>query len=370
MPWHSVERRRTLGVKGPAHFIMAGGHTGGHITPALAVARILREHGHTPVFIGTRRGLEAKLVPAAGFPIEWIEVGGLKGTGIPARVRSLQQLPIAIRRSLAYFEKYRPSAVFSMGGFVAGPVVLAAIVRRLPLVVMEPNAMPGVANRYIGRFVARALLSFPEAARYFPKDRTELSGMPVRREFFTQAARPPGDTLSVLITGGSQGARRLNQAAQDSWALFSQSKLAVRFIHQTGEAQYPAIAEAFKKTGLDGEVTAFIADMPAAFASADVIVSRSGAGAVAEIAAAGKAAILVPFPFAADRHQLRNAEALVNAGAARMVADADFTGERLFQEVRRLFEIPQELRSLGERARQFAKPDAAVRAAAVLESYA
>lgn len=349
---------------------MAGGHTGGHITPALAVARVLREHGHEPVFIGTERGLEAKLVPAAGFPIEWIAVGGIKGTGLLKRTQSVTQLPTAIRKSLGYLGKYRPAAIFSMGGFVAGPVVLAGIVRRLPIVIMEPNAIPGAVNRYAGRFVTKALLSFPEAVRYFPRGRTELSGMPVRREFFELEPRPLGDTLTILITGGSQGARKLNEAAQDSWRLFQRSKLPMRIIHQTGNAQYAEISRAFKKAGLQGEVLPFIADMPAAFASADIIVSRSGAGTVAEIAAAGKASILVPYPFAADQHQLRNAEALVKAGAAHMVLDKDLSGERLFQEVRRLYEIPSDLAGLGTEVRRFAKPGAAARAAEILEEYA
>ena len=354
----------------PAHFIMAGGHTGGHITPALAVADVLREHGHVPVFIGTQRGLEAKLVPAAGFPIEWIEVGGLKGAGALKRLLTIKQLPRAIWKSLQYLRQYRPAAVFSMGGFVAGPVALAAILLGLPIVIMEPNAMPGAVNRYIGRFVAKALLSFPEAVRYFPKGRTELSGMPVRREFFALQRKPPGDKVTVLITGGSQGAQRLNEAAQDSWRLFQKSKLPVRLIHQTGSAQYNEISRAFKKAGLDGEVTAFITDMPAAFAAADVILSRSGAGTVAEIAAAGKASILVPYPFAADQHQLKNAEALVKAGAAHMVLDKDLNGERFFQEVQRLYEIPGDLEKLGAEVRRFAKPDAAARAAEILEEYA
>lgn len=357
-------------MKAPTCFVMAGGHTGGHITPALAVARVLREHGHLPVFIGTERGLEAKLVPAAGFPIEWIEVGGLKGAGVLKWTQTVRQLPAAIRKSMVYLRKYRPAAIFSMGGFVAGPVVLAGIVRRLPIVIMEPNAMPGAVNRYVGRFVAKALLSFPEAVRYFPKGRTELSGMPVRSEFFMLPSKPLGDTLTVLITGGSQGARRLNEAAQESWRLFQRSKLPIRIIHQTGNAQYNEISRAFKKAGVSGEVLAFIADMPGAFASADIIVSRSGAGTVAEIAAAGKASILVPYPFAADQHQLRNAEALVNASAAHMVLDKDLNGERLFQEVRRLYEIPLDLETLATAVKRFAKPDAAVRAAEILEEYA
>lgn len=357
-------------MKSPAHFIMAGGHTGGHITPALAVARVLREHGHKPVFIGTQRGLEAKLVPAAGFPIEWIEIGGLKGAALATRVRNLQQLPIAVRRAMDHIDKYRPAAVFSMGGFVAGPVVIGAILRRLPVVIMEPNAMPGAANRYIGRFVARALVNFAEAERYFPKGRTELSGIPVRREFFSLPPKPTGDRMTVLITGGSQGAQTLNRAARASWPLFRESGMPVRLIHQTGNAEYADISGAFKESGLDGEVMAFIADMPAAFGAADVIVSRSGAGTVAEIAAAGKPAILIPYPYAADQHQLKNAEALVHAGAARMVLNKDLDGARLYQEIRALFGSLGELEQIGANVRRFAKPDAALRAAEVLEAYA
>ncbi|MBS1876047.1 MAG: undecaprenyldiphospho-muramoylpentapeptide beta-N-acetylglucosaminyltransferase [Acidobacteria bacterium] len=354
----------------PVHFVMAGGHTGGHITPALAVARVLREHGHQPVFIGTQRGLESKLVPGAGFPIEWIEVGGVKGAGLAKRFNSLKQLPVAIRLSLAYLNRYRPRAIFSMGGFVAAPVVVAAILKRVPLVVMEPNAMPGAANRYVGRFVARALLSFPQAQSYFPQGRSELSGMPVRAEFFALPPRPAGDRLNLLITGGSQGARSLNLAAEDSWRYFERARIPIRIVHQTGPSQHAEISRAFKKTGLDGEVVPFISDMPAAFGAADLIVSRSGAGTVSEIAAAGKPSILVPYPFAADQHQLKNAQALVNAGAARMVLDAELSGERLFSEVRRLWELPGDLAKLAETVRQFAKPNAAARAAEILEAYA
>ncbi len=354
----------------PAHFVMAGGGTGGHITPALAVARALREHGHSPVFIGTRKGLEAKLVPAAGFPIEWIEIGGLKGRGTVQRLRSVLQIPAAVRHTFDYFSHHHPAAVFSMGGFVAGPVVIAAILRRLPVVIMEPNAMPGAVNRYAGRFAARALLNFPEAARYFPKGRSEISGVPVRREFFALPPKPPGDSVTLLITGGSQGAKTLNRAAQDSWRLFERSKLPVRIIHQTGNAEYASISRAFKKTALEGEVMAFIADMPAAFAAADIILCRAGAGTVAEVAAAGKASILVPFPYAADQHQLRNAESMVNAGAAILVTDAELTGERLHQEVRRLFEIPADVERIAEAARQLGKPNAAMRAVEVLEAFA
>jgi UDP-N-acetylglucosamine--N-acetylmuramyl-(pentapeptide) pyrophosphoryl-undecaprenol N-acetylglucosamine transferase len=353
-----------------ARFIMAGGGTGGHVIPAIAVARVLAARGHQPVFIGTERGLEARLVPAAGFPIEWIEIGGLKRVGLRTAVKTLRMIPGSFRRALAYLDRHRPAAVFSMGGYVAAPVMLAAIRRRIPIVVMEPNAMPGVVNRRLGRFISRALLSFHEAERYFPRGRSEITGVPVRPEFFQIPPKPRSDVLTLLITGGSQGSRTLNRAAQESWPLFRQSPLRVRFLHQTGAGAHEDIARRFAESGMDGEVTPFIADMPAAFAAADIVVCRSGANTVAEVAAAGKASILVPFPFAADNHQFRNAEVLKNAGAARLVPDSEMNGQRLFDEVTSLASQPGALEQLGAAVRGFARPRAAERAAEVLEEFA
>jgi len=351
-------------------FIMAGGGTGGHVIPAIAVARVLREHGHDVSFVGTQRGLESKLVPQAGFPIEWIDIGGLKGLDFIKRARTLVQIPASVARVLTMFGRSRPGAVFSMGGYVAGPVVMAAAMRRIPIVAMEPNAVPGATNRHAGRWVARALISFPETARWFPPGRTELTGVPVRREFFEIPARPPGDVLTVLITGGSQGSQTLNRAATESWPLFKSAGFKVRLIHQTGIRQHGEIAKRFGATGLDGEVLPFIDNMPAAFAQADLIVCRSGAGAVAELAAAGKPSLLVPFPFASDNHQQKNAEAFERAGAARLILDRDLHGARLFDEIRDLASDPGALASMTEKLRQFARPDAAERAAQVLEEIA
>jgi len=349
---------------------MAGGGTGGHVIPAISVARVLRERGHAVTFIGTKRGLEAKLVAEAGFRIEWIEIGGLKGLGAVRRARTLIQIPVSVARVRSIMRRIRPGAVFSMGGYVAGPVVIAAALGRVPIVMMEPNAVPGATNRYAGRWVARALLNFEETAKWFPPGRTEVTGMPVRREFFGLPAKPPGNAITVLITGGSQGSQNLNRAARESWPLFRSVPFALRLIHQTGPAQHTEIAADFAKTGLDGEVVPFIQDMPGAFARSDVVICRSGAGAIAELAAAGKPAILVPFPFATDNHQQKNAEALVRAGAARMVLDRDMNGARLFDEVASLAAEPAELERLATAVRQFAKPNAAARAADILEEVA
>jgi UDP-N-acetylglucosamine--N-acetylmuramyl-(pentapeptide) pyrophosphoryl-undecaprenol N-acetylglucosamine transferase len=349
-------------------FLMAGGGTGGHVIPALAVARELRQRGHNPFFVGTDRGLEAKLVPAAGFDLRMISIGALNRVGIGQKLATLTRLPMVTASCAPLVGS--ASAVFSMGGYVAGPPVMAALLRRVPVVVMEPNAVPGFTNRVIGRFVSRALLSFPETARYFPQGRTELTGLPVREEFFRIAPKPRGATLQVLITGGSQGSRTLNRAARESWPLFRKSGLPVRIVHQSGAAEFEPLREAFSQASVEGEVVPFIADMPAAFRAADLVVARSGAGAVSELAAAGKPSILVPFPFAADDHQTRNAEAMERGGASRLVRDAEMNGEKLVSLVRELSGAAGQLETMAEAARKFAHPGAARRAADILEEVA
>jgi UDP-N-acetylglucosamine--N-acetylmuramyl-(pentapeptide) pyrophosphoryl-undecaprenol N-acetylglucosamine transferase len=354
-------------MKAPASFIMAGGGTGGHVIPALAVARELRSRGHAVRFIGTRRGIEAKLVPAADFPIDWIEIGGLNRVGLRQTMTSLAELPWSVFEAARLLDRARPvSAVFSMGGYVAGPVLLAALWKRLPVVAMEPNAAPGFTHRKLAPFIAKALVSFEETVRYFPKGRAEVTGRPVRDEFFAIAAKARTDAITVLITGGSQGSQTLNRAAEQSWALWK--KDSVRLIHQTGERAYADLAPKFRASGIAGEISPFLDDMPGAFAPADIIVSRSG-GTVSEIAAAGKPSILVPLPTAADQHQLRNAQAFEKAGAARLVLDSEMTGARLVEEVTRLAGESGLLEKMGGAARALARPGAARRAADVLEAF-
>jgi UDP-N-acetylglucosamine--N-acetylmuramyl-(pentapeptide) pyrophosphoryl-undecaprenol N-acetylglucosamine transferase len=346
-------------------FLMAGGGTGGHVIPALAVARELRQRGHRVFFVGTQRGLESKLVPAEGFELRSVEIGGLNRVGLRQKLSTLARLPFATLECGKYVK--RAAAIFSMGGYAAGPPVMAALIGGSPVVVMEPNAVPGFTNRVIGRFVARALIAFPETATFFPKDKTEMTGLPVRPEFFEIAPRPAGEVLHILITGGSQGSRTLNRAARELWPRLRQAGFPVRIVHQTGMRDFDDLRAAFVQVGLDGEVVPFIADMPGALAAADLVVSRSGAGAVAELAAAGRASILVPFPFAADDHQARNAEALARSGAARVVRDQECTGETLFAAVSDVRSQPGEIARMAEQARLFARPGAARRAAEVLE---
>jgi len=344
--------------------VMAGGGTGGHVIPGIAVARELKGMGYEVLFVGTERGVENRMVPAAGFRLEKIQVGGMINLGMMTKIKSLWQLLSETMSQVVQFGQWEPSAVFSMGGYVAGPPVLAALLRGLPLIVMEPNAMPGATNRWIGRWVTRALISFEETARFFPEGRTELTGRPVLEDFFAIQPKTEGE-FTILITGGSQGSRTLNEAARQSWPLFREANMQIRFIHQTGTQMYESIATSFKTSGMEGEVSEFIADMPQAFAQADLIVCRSG-GTVSEVAAAGKPSIMIPFPFAADQHQLRNAEAFERAGAARLSLDRDWNGEKFFATVRDLYNDRAQLKTMGANARRLARPGAARRAAEIV----
>jgi UDP-N-acetylglucosamine--N-acetylmuramyl-(pentapeptide) pyrophosphoryl-undecaprenol N-acetylglucosamine transferase len=350
-------------------FVMTGGGTGGHVFPAIAVARVLRDRGHRLLFIGTERGIESRLVSEAGFEMQHIRVGQLNRVSFARKLQTASELPFSIAAASGILKSFDPAAVFSMGGFVAGPVMIAAILRKTPLIVMEPNAIPGFANRKVAPYVHRALLGFESTRHWFPPHKSEITGLPVRPEFFSVQPKTSGP-FTVLITGGSGGSRTLNRASRESWPLFRDHAPDTRIIHQTGVSEHEALANEFASTGLAGEVVPFIRDMAAGFGLADLVIARSGAGSVNEIAAAAMPSILVPFPFAADDHQKRNAEALRQAGAARMVLDAEMNGERLFEEVRSLRANCAELSRMHERVKPFAHPTAAERAADVMEEAA
>jgi UDP-N-acetylglucosamine--N-acetylmuramyl-(pentapeptide) pyrophosphoryl-undecaprenol N-acetylglucosamine transferase len=333
------------------------------------VAAVLRERGHDILFIGTRTGMEARLVPAAGFPMQYIQIGALNRVGVFQQIKTVFQLPIGAGAATGILGDWRPDAVFSMGGYVAGPVVIAAVLRRIPLVVMEPNALPGFTNRKLAPFVYRALVAFEETSKWFPPGRTEVTGLPTRQQFFDIKPKS-GGVFTLLITGGSRGARTLNRASRESWPLFRERQTPIRIVHQAGTSEVESLQAEFRNSGLAGEIVPFISDMPKAFSEADLVVARSGAGSVGEIAAAGMPSILVPFPFAADDHQRKNAEALSRTDAARTVPDAELTGERLFNEVESLRTNADRLAGMRERVRTFARPGAAERAASVLEKAA
>ncbi len=350
-------------------FVIAAGGTGGHVMPGLAVAKELRKRGHDALFVGTSKGMEAILAPQAGFPLHLLKVGALKQVSWARRMKTLLELPLSFVDAAKMLDRAQPRAVFSMGGYAAGPVTLMAIAKGIPVVVMEPNAMPGFTNRVIGPFISKALLGFGEAKRFFPYGRAEVTGIPIREEFFHIAPKRHQAPFIVLITGGSQGSHRLNEAGPEAAALAEQTKWRGRivFLHQAGKNEYNDVCFRYQKAGARAEVEPFIENMPGAFARADIVVCRAGASTVAELSAAGKASILVPFPFAADQHQLHNARSMQAAGAGSLIEDSALSGRRLFEELQALLERPDRLVEMEAAARKLARPGAAQRAADILE---
>jgi UDP-N-acetylglucosamine--N-acetylmuramyl-(pentapeptide) pyrophosphoryl-undecaprenol N-acetylglucosamine transferase len=345
--------------------IIAGGGTGGHVIPGLAIAQELQQTYDSQVlFIGTARGIENRLVPGAGYPLRLVKVGALKNVSTATRARTVFDLPRAVGESWRIFSEFRPNVVIGVGGYASGPAMAAAILRRIPTLAFEPNVVPGFANRAIARFVSQAAVHFSETSKYFR--RCSVTGVPVRQAFFEVASNPVAHANSTLLVfGGSQGAHAINRAMLESAATLRARIPQLRIIHQTGERDYNDAQVAYEKLNGEAEVHRFIDNMPAFFARADLVLCRSGASTVAEIAAAGKPAILIPFPRAADDHQKRNAEALEKAGAAVMIEEAKLSPESLVETVCSLLGDPSRLGKMGEAARSLAHPNAARDIAAI-----
>ena len=344
--------------------IVAGGGTGGHVIPALAIAQELRSDYNADVlFIGTARGIETRLVPAAGFHLELITVGALNRVDLATRIKTLFDLPRAVAQSARLISEFRPDAMIGVGGYASGPAMLAGGLMNVPMLAFEPNVIPGIANRLAAPMVRAAAVHFAATQRYFRN--AVVTGVPVRREFFNVPARPENHPPTLLVFGGSQGAHAINLAVMQALPLLAQAVPGIHVIHQTGEKDCAEVQAAAAKSAVSSEVSAFIDDMPGAFARADLLVCRSGASTVAEITAAGKPAIFVPLPTAADDHQRHNAETLANAGAARLLPQSELTGERLTQEVASLLSDRARLSQMGAAARRFAHPNAASEIAAM-----
>lgn len=338
--------------------IVAGGGTGGHVIPALAIAAELRDHYHAEVlFIGTARGIENRLVPAAGFPLRLIEVGALNQVALATRLKTVGALPRAIVTSSRLLREFRPDVVIGVGGYASGPAMLAAVFASIPTVAFEPNLIPGFANRVVAPMVSAAVVQFEQTCRNF--QRCTVTGVPVRRAFFEMAARRAIDRPTLLLFGGSQGAHPLNQALIGALGILQERLPDLHIIHQTGERDYKEAQAGYLRTRLSAEVMPFIDRMPEAFARADLLICRSGASTVAEVAAAGKPAIFVPFPRAADDHQRRNAEALAKVGAAMLLPESELTPERLGETVLQMFADRARLAAMGAEARKLAHPHAA-----------
>jgi UDP-N-acetylglucosamine--N-acetylmuramyl-(pentapeptide) pyrophosphoryl-undecaprenol N-acetylglucosamine transferase len=342
------------------------------VIPALAIARELRDgHGAEVRFVGTARGLETRLVPEAGFKLELVRSGQLKNVNLATRLRTAFDLPLGVVECVRLLREFRPQVVIGVGGYASGPGMLAALLLRVPTLAFEPNAVPGLANRLVGRWVSAAAVNFEQTRNYFRN--AKVTGIPVRTEFFAIQPKTSGPPR-LLVFGGSQGARVLNQAMPKIALRLLEQLPDLEILHQAGARHAEATAAAYEQAGISRprvRVQPYLDDMPAEFAAADLILCRSGASTMAELGAAGKASLLVPFALAADDHQRKNAEVFRDAGAARMLTELELSEpERLLSELAALLADPDAQRAMGERARTLARPDAARQIAAMVAELA
>ncbi len=359
---------------GAKTLLIAGGGTGGHVFPALAVGREWLRRGsegqeRRVVFVGTERGIEARLIPQAGLPLELIRVAGLKGIGGTKFFRNAAMLPAGLWDSEQILRRHRVNAALGVGGYASGPMMLLAALHRIPSVVFEPNVEPGFTNRVLVRLATRVAVAHAETAPRFGRKAT-VTGCPVRAEFFAIGKKEHRAPFNILITGGSRGALPINRAIVDSLDRLAARKNQLFIVHQTGERDYNAVRVAYARREFHAEVLPFIENMAERFAQADLIVCRSGAITVAEVSASGRAAIFIPFGASTDAHQTRNAAAMQDAGAARLLPQDELTPERLTNEIFSLLDQPRRIEEMEDRARSLAKPRAIEDIVDLLESVA
>lgn len=351
--------------------VIAGGGTGGHIFPAIAVAEAVKDKfpEATVTFVGTPRGMETTAVPKAGWPLELLDVRPLKGRSIIERIQGGMKMLSALAKARKLLKRLKPDLVIGVGGYASAAVCMAAALMAIPTLIQEQNSIPGLTNRLLGRMVKKVCITFPDTARYFPAHKVVFTGNPVRKQVIDTLLRPEavpiGNDFVVFVFGGSQGARSLNQGMLAALPYLKNLSRPLRVIHQVGAGTNEAnVAAAYRHAGVTAEVHPFIQDMGHYYRMADVVVGRSGAGTLSELALVGKPAILVPYPFAADNHQEANAQAYVSAGAARMILDRELDGARLAAELKGLLEDRTSLAAMTTCMKRLATPNAA---AAIVE---
>ncbi|WNG60214.1 undecaprenyldiphospho-muramoylpentapeptide beta-N-acetylglucosaminyltransferase [Archangium gephyra] len=352
--------------------LIAGGGTGGHLYPGIALAEevVTRHHANKVVFVGTERGLEARVVPREGYPLETIRAQGLKGKGLLGLIKGLLALPMAFIESIRILQRQKPDVVVGVGGYASGPVVLAAALMGIPTAVQEQNALPGLTNKVLGKFVRVVFTAFEDAARFFPSRKVQLVGNPIRRKLMENflRSRVAHEKFSLLVFGGSLGARGINQRMIDALEHLQDIKDQLHIIHQTGKNDLETVRKGYADKGFEAQaqVVEYIEDMSSAYAKAELVVCRAGATTLSELTVAKKASILIPFPFATDNHQEVNAHALVKAGAALMFRESELTGQQLAAEIRRLKDDPEKRRQMEKKAGLLGRPEAAKELADVL----
>jgi UDP-N-acetylglucosamine--N-acetylmuramyl-(pentapeptide) pyrophosphoryl-undecaprenol N-acetylglucosamine transferase len=340
--------------------VIAGGGTGGHLFPGVAVAEEARARDPAAeiLFVGTERGIEARVLPKLGWPVSYIQASGLKTVGWRGSLLGVVRVPRALWQSRRILQQFRPDCVLGVGGYASGPVVLAAALGRIPTAILEQNSIPGLANKILGRFVRAVFLTFDETRRFFKPRRVLMTGNPIRRALRDQllGAGTTGAGRHVFCFGGSLGARAVNCLMVDAAVALGG---AIDLVHQTGRDEKDAIAARYAAAGIAADVRDFIDDMAAEYARADLVIARAGATTIAELTAVGRPAILIPYPFAADNHQERNAQALADAGAALVLRQADLDGAKLAAAIRGLLDDRERLGRMAAAMRALARPDAA-----------
>jgi UDP-N-acetylglucosamine--N-acetylmuramyl-(pentapeptide) pyrophosphoryl-undecaprenol N-acetylglucosamine transferase len=361
-----------MGVKGVKTLMIAGGGTGGHIYPAIAIARefLARDATRKVVFVGTERGLEKTIVPKAGFPLEFISVGGLKGKGGLDLIRNLFRLPLGFIQAWKVISKHRPNIVLGVGGYSSGPVLTAAGMRRIPTIIHEANAFPGLTNRVLARFTTAVAVAFAEALPRMKRNDGVITGNPIRKEFFEvrNAASSQPRNPRLLIFGGSQGSKILNEAMTGALLFLARLKDSLEIVHQTGPNNLAPVQQAYKQSAFaHARVVPYLDPMVDEIAAADLVVSRAGAMTVGELSAAGRAAILVPFAAATNNHQELNARVVERAGGAVVITEKELSPERLAGAITEILGDPEKAARMGAASRKLGTPDATKRIVDLIE---
>lgn len=353
----------------PIRVVMAGGGTGGHLFPGLAVAREISDGGGKVMFVGTEAGLESKRVPQAGYPLRLINIQPLKRVDWKTRLRSLAAMPKALFESARILHGFKPHVALGLGGYASGPMMVAAWMLDIPVVLMEQNTVPGITNRMLSRIARKVVIAFTHSTRYFPQGRTVLLGNPVRKELVAalagnKAFDPDKKPKVVTVLGGSQGAHALNELFME--AAWNLAALKLEIIHQTGPKDTEQVEEVYRKVGIKAQVQPFFSDMAQVYQRTDLAVCRAGATTLAELMVAGIPALLVPYPYASDDHQTLNAQAVSLAGGGMVFDQAYLTSTKLSEAVSEIFSQPGRATRMSEAMRSLARPDAAKDAASLL----
>ncbi len=349
-----------MGVKGV--LMIAGGGTGGHIYPAIAIARewLARHPEQRAIFVGTEKGLEKTIVPKAGFPLEFIDVGGLKGKGGLDLIRNVLRVPKGLLQAWNLVGRHKPDVVLGVGGYSSGPVLLAARLRGVPTIIHEANAFPGLANRSVARFVTAVAVAFADALPRLKRPDGVVTGNPIRKEFFEATRRPPtANRQRLLIFGGSQGSRILNDTMIGALLFLARLRDSLEIVHQTGPNELEKVQKAYRESAFaDARVVPYLDPMVEEMAAADLVVSRAGAMTIGELSAVGRAAILVPFAAATNNHQELNARVVERAGGAVVITEAELSPEKLAAAITGIVSDPERAQRMGAATKTLATPAA------------